>query len=50
MMYVGPVETDFVAPNGVRELTVVNIRYNIIFIRILGEKAYSYDNTMLLAE
>jgi hypothetical protein len=50
MMYVDPVETDFVAPNDMREFTVVDIRYNVIFICILGETAYSYGNTLLLAE
>jgi hypothetical protein len=49
-MYVGPVETDFLAPSGVRELAVVDSKYNIIFVRLFGERAYSYGNTLLLAE
>jgi hypothetical protein len=49
-MYVGPFETDFVAPNGARELAVVDIRYNIMFIRIFGETTYSYNNTLFLDE
>jgi hypothetical protein len=49
-MYVGPKESDYVAPSGVRELAVVDSGYNIHFIRIFGEKAYSYGNTLLLAE
>jgi hypothetical protein len=50
VMYVGPFETDFLAPNGVRELAIVDSKYNIIFLRIFGETTYSYGNTILLAE
>jgi hypothetical protein len=49
-MYVGPVECDFSTPSDVRELAVVDSGYNIQFVRIYGEKAYSYGNTLLFAE
>jgi hypothetical protein len=49
-MYVGPVESDFSMPSGVRELAIVDSGYNIQFVRIYGEKAYSYGNTLLFAE
>jgi hypothetical protein len=37
VMYVGPFETDFLAPSGVRELAIVDSKYNIIFLRIDNE-------------
>ena len=50
MMYVGPFEVDFCAPNGVRELAVVDSSHNIVFLRIFGECARSYGDQLLLAE
>jgi hypothetical protein len=50
VMYVRPFETDFLAPSSDRELAIVDSEYNIIFLRIFGEKAYSYGSTLLLAE
>lgn len=50
VIYVGPAERDYLAPSGIREFAVVDCKYNIIFGRIFGDTAYSYGNTLLLAE
>ena len=50
IMYVGPYEVDFCAPSGVREIAVIDTNHNISFIRVFGESAYAYGNTLLLAE
>ena len=50
VIYVGPFEIDYIAPSGAREFAVMDSGHNIIFGRIFGEKAYSYGNTLLLAE
>ena len=45
---VGPFEVDFCAPNGVRELAVVDSSHNIVFLRIFGECARSYGDQLIL--
>jgi hypothetical protein len=50
VIYVRPVETDYLAPSGIKKFAVADYKYNIIFGRIFGDTAYSYGNTLLLAE
>lgn len=49
-MHVGPYEIDFLGPSGIREVAVVDTSHNIIFLRIFGQSADDYGNTLLLAE
>ena len=50
LMYVGPYQSDFCAPDGLREVAIIDSNHNVIFLRIYGECARSYGNRLLFAE
>lgn len=49
-MYVGPLETDCYAPDGMREVAIVAGNRNIIFLRVFGKTLKLYEEDLQQAE
>jgi hypothetical protein len=50
VVYVGPLETDFCAGGGMREVAIVDSNHHPIFLRFFFNFAYRYENQLFLAE
>jgi hypothetical protein len=50
VVYVGPLETDFCAGGGMREVAIVDCNHHPVFLRFFVEFAHRYENQFFLAE
>jgi hypothetical protein len=50
VVYVGPLETDFCAGGGMREVAIVDSNHHPVFLRFFAEFTHRYENQLFLAE